>query len=159
VTTAIHALENSGFGRTLRESLWAYPITETLHIIGLATLYGSVLVVDLRLLGLNRGLPVSRLARHALPWTVGAFFLVMTTGLLMFTAHAGDFLANRVFILKMGLIGTAGVNAALLHTGVMRTVTGWDVNVLPPARVRLAAIVSILLWTVVIACGRFLAYT
>ena len=146
-------------GRLLRESMWAYPITETLHIIGLATLFGSVLIVDLRLLGLNRGLPVSRLARHALPWTVGAFLLVMTTGLLMFTAHAEDFLTNRVFILKMALIGAAGINAAMLHTGVMRTVGAWDVNVLPPARVRCSAVLSIVLWMIVIACGRFLAYT
>lgn len=146
-------------GRLLRESMWGYPITETLHIIGLATLFGSVLIVDLRLLGLNRGLPVSRLARHALPWTVGAFLLVMTTGLLMFTAHAEDFLTNRVFILKMALIGTAGINAAMLHTGVMRTVGTWDVNVLPPARVRWSAVLSIALWMIVIACGRFLAYT
>ena len=159
MTTAVHAIESSGVGRLLRESLWAYPITETLHIVGLATLYGSVLIVDLRLLGLNRSLPVSRLARHALPWTVGAFLLVMLTGLLMFTAHAEDFLTNRVFIFKMGLIATAGVNAALLHTGVMRTVAAWDVNVMPPLRVRLAAVFSILLWTTVIACGRLLAYT
>ena len=159
MTTAVHAIESSGVGRLLRESLWAYPITETLHIVGLATLYGSVLIVDLRLLGLNRSLPVSRLARHALPWTVGAFLLVMVTGLLMFTAHAEDFLTNRVFIVKLGLIATAGVNAALLHTGVMRTVAAWDVNVMPPLRVRLAAVFSILLWTTVIACGRLLAYT
>ena len=159
MTTAVHAIESSGVGRLLRESLWAYPITETLHIVGLATLYGSVLIVDLRLLGLNRSLPVSRLARHALPWTVGAFLLVMVTGLLMFTAHAEDFLTNRVFIFKMGLIATAGVNAALLHTGVMRTVAAWDVNVMPPSRVRLSAVFSILLWTTVIACGRLLAYT
>ena len=159
MSTAVHAIEGSGVGRMLRESLWAYPITETLHIIGLATLFGSVLVLDLRLLGLNRGLPVSRLAHHALPWTIGAFLLVMTTGLLMFTAHAEDFLTNRVFILKMGLIATAGVNAAMLHTGVMRTVAAWDINVLPPARVRWSALLSIVLWMVVIACGRFLAYT
>ena len=159
MTTAVHAIESSGVGRLLRESLWAYPIAETLHIVGLATLYGSVLIVDLRLLGLNRSLPVSRLARHALPWTVGAFLLVMVTGLLMFTAHAEDFLTNRVFIFKMGLIATAGVNAALLHTGVMRTVAAWDVNVMPPSRVRLSAVFSILLWTTVIACGRLLAYT
>ena len=159
MTTAVHAIESSGVGRLLRESLWAYPIAETLHIVGLATLYGSVLIVDLRLLGLNRSLPVSRLARHALPWTVGAFLLVMLTGLLMFTAHAEDFLTNRVFIFKMGVIATAGVNAALLHTGVMRTVAAWDVNVMPPLRVRLAAVFSILLWTTVITCGRFLAYT
>jgi hypothetical protein len=64
-----------------------------------------------------------------------------------------------VFIVKMSLIAIAGTNAAMLHTGVMRTVAAWDVNVLPPLRVRVAALLSIALWTVVIACGRFLAYT
>jgi hypothetical protein len=159
VTTALHALEGSGVGRILRESLWAYPAAETLHIVGLATLFGSVLIVDLRLLGINRGLSVSRLAWHALPWTVGAFMLVMVTGLLMFTAHASELLDNRVFMLKMGLIGASGLNAALLHTGPMSKVSAWDVNAMPPVRVRLAALLSIVLWVIVIACGRMLAYT
>lgn len=159
MSTAVHALEGSGIGRVLRESLWAYPAAETVHIIGLATLFGSVLIVDLRLLGLNRGIPVSRLARHALPWTVGAFVLVMATGLLMFSAHASDMLGNWVFVLKMGLIGASGLNAALLHTGAMSKVSAWDVNAMPPMRVRIAALLSIVLWVIVIACGRMLAYT
>ncbi|MEO8507076.1 MAG: DUF6644 family protein [Betaproteobacteria bacterium] len=158
MTTAVHALESSGLGRTLRESLWAYPAVETLHIIGLALVYGSIVIVDLRLLGLSRGVSVVRLARHALPWTVGAFLCVAATGLLMFTAHAEDFLSNRVFLLKMGLILTAGLNAGLLHAGAMRTAAQWDAG-LPPPRVRLAAALSIVLWTCVIACGRLLAYT
>jgi hypothetical protein len=99
-----------------------------------------------------------RLARHALPWTVGAFLCVAATGLLMFTAHAEDFLSNRVFLLKMGLILTAGLNAGLLHAGAMRSAAQWDTG-LPPPRVRLAAALSIVLWTCVIACGRLLAYT
>ena len=77
----------------------------------------------------------------------------------MFTAHAEDFISNRVFILKMGLVLTAGVNAALLHTGAFRTVTRWDTGIMPPVSARLAAGLSILLWTSVIACGRLLAYT
>ena len=159
MTTAVHAIEGSGIGRLLRESLWAYPIVETIHIVGLATIFGSVLIVDLRLLGLSRGVSAARLARHALPWTAGAFAVVMLTGLLMFTAHATDFLGNRVFALKMGLILAAGVNAAVLHTGAFRTVAAWDTGALPPAPVRAAAAVSIVLWIAVIACGRLLAYT
>ncbi len=158
MTTAVHAIESSGLGRMMRESLWAYPIVETLHIIGLATVYGSILVVDLRLLGLSRGVCVSRLARHALPWTLGAFVLVLCTGLMMFTAHTADFLGNEVFMLKMGLILTAGLNAWLLHRGAMRAAGSWDTG-MPPSRVRWAAALSIALWTGVIACGRFLAYT
>jgi len=159
VTTALHALESSGVGRIMRESLWTYPAVEILHIVGLATVYGSIVVVDLRLLGLSRGVSAARLARHALPWTVGAFVLVMCSGLLMFTAHAEDFLTNRIFILKMGLILAGGANAALLHTGALRSVATWDTGVMPPTSVRVAAGLSIVLWTCVIACGRLLAYT
>ncbi len=158
MTTVVHAIESSGLGRMMRESLWGYPIVETLHIIGLATVYGSILVFDLRLLGLSRGVSVSRLARHTLPWTLGAFVLVLCTGLMMFTAHTADFLGNGVFMLKMGLILTAGLNAGLLHAGAMRAAGSWDAG-MPPPRVRWAAALSILLWTSVIACGRFLAYT
>ena len=159
MNTALHAVESSGIGRLLRESLWAYPIVETLHIIGLGIVYGSVVVVDLRLLGLSRSVSARALARHALPWTAGAFCLVLATGLLMFTAHAADFLGNRVFFLKMGLILTAGVNAALLHTSAWKESQAWDTRAMPPPQVRLQAALSIVIWTGVIACGRLLAYT
>jgi hypothetical protein len=159
MTTALQALEGSGVARYMREALWAYPAIEALHIMALGLVFGSILVVDLRLLGLSREVSASRLARHALPWTVGAFVVAMLTGLLMFTAHAEDFVTNRVFILKMGLILAAGVNAGLLHTGAFRTVAQWDTAVTPPTRVRFAAGVSIVIWICVIACGRLLAYT
>ena len=159
MTTAVHALESSGIGRAMRESLWLYPSVETVHIIGLAIVYGSIVVVDLRLMGISRTLSAAKLARFALPWTVGAFLVVMLTGSLMFTAHAEDFLGNGVFLLKMGLILAAGVNAGLLHAGAFRHVNSWDEGVLPPIGVRVAAALSIVLWTCVIACGRLLAYT
>lgn len=159
MTTAVHALEASPLARFMREALWAYPAVEALHILALAIVVGSIVVVDLRLLGLSRDVPASRLARHALPWTAAAFMISIGTGLLMFTAHAEDFITNRVFILKMGLILTAGVNAGLLHAGAFRTVGQWDTDVAPPPRVRLAAALSIVLWAGVIACGRLLAYT
>jgi len=70
-----------------------------------------------------------------------------------------DFLGNEIFLLKMGLILAGGVNAGLLHAGAMRAVGAWDLGSMPPQRVRIAAALSIVLWTGVIACGRFLAYT
>ena len=159
MTTALHALEGSGIGRIMRESLWTYPAVETLHIIGLATVFGSILVVDLRLLGLSRGVSAVHLTRHALPWTVGAFGLVLATGLLMFTAHVADFLGNPIFVLKMSLVVVGAVNAAMLRVGALRSVATWDMGVMPPPRVRVAAALSIVIWTCVIACGRLLAYT
>ena len=156
--TPVGAIETSALARWMREALWAYPTVEAIHIVGIAVVVGSIVIVDLRLLGLSRGLSVARLAAHALPWTLAAFAVVVCTGVLMFTAHAEDFLTNRIFMLKMGLILAAGINAGVLHAGAMRHAAAWDAA-MPPARVRLAAALSIALWIGVIFCGRFLAYT
>jgi hypothetical protein len=151
-------VESSGLGRFMRESLWAYPAAETLHIIGIAALYGSLLVVELRLLGLGRKVPVASLARLALPWSIAGFALAAAMGVCMFSAHAAEFLDQRVFMLKMGLILAAGVNAAVFHTGPFTAVARWNIDAEPPASARIAAAVSIVLWTSVIVCGRLLAY-
>ena len=155
----MQAIEASPVARWMREALWAYPAVEAIHILALGLVVGSIVIVDIRLLGLSREVSVSRLARHALPWTVGAFVVAMTTGLLMFTAHAEDFLTNRVFALKMGLLLAAGVNAGILHTGPWRSIAQWDTGAMPPASVRLSAALSIVVWICVVACGRLLAYT
>jgi hypothetical protein len=155
----MQGIEASSIARWMREALWAYPAVETVHILALGLVVGSIVIVDLRLLGLSRDVSVSRLSRHALPFTVGAFVVAMLTGLLMFTAHAEDFLTNRVFAIKMGLILLAGVNAGILHSGPWRTITQWDTGALPPTSVRFQAALSIVVWIAVVACGRLLAYT
>ncbi|MEP7275755.1 MAG: hypothetical protein ABI812_05320, partial [Betaproteobacteria bacterium] len=99
MASAAHAVEASGVGRWMRESLWAYPGVEIVHIAGLGLLFGSIVIVDLRLLGLGRGVPATRLAALAVPWTLGGFLLALCSGLLMFSAHADDFLGNRIFLL------------------------------------------------------------
>jgi hypothetical protein len=152
------ALEASGLGRAMREWLWLYPGVEIVHIAGIALLFGSIAVLDLRLLGLSRQLSVKRLAGHVLPWTASAFVLIVPSGLMMFTAHAADFIASGVFAVKMGLILLAGVNAAVFHVGVFRTAGAWDVDAPPPAAARAAAALSLAAWIAVIACGRLLAY-
>ena len=156
------ALEASGLGRAMREWLWLYPAVEIVHIAGIALLFGSIAVLDLRLLGLSREIPVRRLARHVLPWSAASFLLIIPSGLLMFTAHATEFIDSEVFILKMGLIMAAGVNAAVFHTTVFRSAGVWDAEEMrhlpPPPSVRASAAISLLLWISVIACGRLLAY-
>ena len=154
------ALEGSGVARAMREWLWLYPSVEIVHIVGISLLFGSIAVLDLRLLGLSRSLPVRRLAGHVLPWTAGSFLLIVPSGLLMFTAHASDFISSSVFVIKMGLILAAGLNAALFHSMVFRTADVWDSqgHLPPPPSARLSAAVSLLLWIAVIACGRLLAY-
>jgi len=145
-------------GAPIRQSLWLFPALETLHILGFALLYGSVAIVDLRLMGLGRALPVSRLAAHALPWTKGAFLLIVPSGLAMFVGHVDDYLTSPVFGVKMTLLAAGIANAAALHRGPLRGVGAWDVDAMPPSRVRIAAALSLLLWTGVIVCGRLIAY-
>lgn len=152
-------IEGSALGVAMRQSLWLYPAVEIVHLAGIGLLFGSIAILDLRLLGLSRNLPLRRLAAHVLPWTAASFLLIVPSGLAMFTAHAGDLIASPVFALKMGLILAAGVNAALFHAGAMRTASDWDVNRAPPRAARVAAGLSLLLWFSVIACGRLLAYT
>lgn len=156
------ALEASGLGQAMRQWLWLYPSVETVHIVGIGLLFGSIAVLDLRLLGFSRHVPVRRLAAHVLPWTAGSFLLIVPSGLMMFTAHASEFIDSPVFILKMCLIMAAGVNAALFHAVVFRTADVWDSNEMralpPPPSARVSAAVSLLLWIAVIACGRLLAY-
>ena len=159
MASAVHAVEASGIGRVMRESLWAYPGVEIVHIAGLGLLFGSIVIVDLRLLGLGRGVPATRLAALSVPWTLVGFLMALCSGLLMFSAHAEDFLGNTIFLVKMSLIFVAGMNALWLHLGPFAHARAWDVGGVPPAVVRLAAGLSIALWLCVIACGRLLAYT
>lgn len=160
---ALGALEASGLGQAMRQWLWLYPSVETVHLVGIGLLFGSIAILDLRLLGFSRRIGVKALARHVLPWTAASFILIVPSGFLMFTAHASEFIQSPVFALKMGLILTAGLNAALFHAIVFPSVEVWDSEEMrklaPPPSVRISALVSILIWISVIACGRLLAYS
>jgi hypothetical protein len=154
--TPIGAIEASAFGQVLRESHWLFPAVETVHLVGIAVLVGSVAVFDLRLLGFSRALPVRRLAAHILPWTAASFLLIVPSGLAMFIAHAADLISNPVFAVKICLILAAGANAGVFLAGAFRGAAQWDVDVMPPAAARVAAAISLALWIAVIACGRSL---
>jgi hypothetical protein len=153
------ALDGGALGQMMRSGRWLYPMVEIVHIVGFVLLVGSVLMFDLRLLGMNRQLPLTLMARHLLRWSMASLLLVVPAGLLMFSAHPQDFIANRVFLLKMTLIMTAGLNAAVFHAGVWQGVAGWDSGQAAPVSARVHAVLSMALWLSVIACGRLLAYT
>jgi hypothetical protein len=142
----------------MREWLWLYPSVEIVHIFGFTILVGSVVMFDLRVLGLSKRISVRALARHLLPWSLAALLLIVPTGLMMFSAHADDFLNNRAFQLKMALLLAAGMNAAMFHTGPYQTVKAWDTNAPAPLLARASVALSIVLWIGVMSCGRLLAY-
>ena len=157
MASAFHTVEASGVARFMREALYAYPAAEVAHIVGLGLLFGSIAIVDLRLLGLGRQVPLAGLVRFAVPWSLGGFALAACSGLLMFSAHIEEFLEQPVFLAKMALIALAGVNALALHRGALRGAAP-EASSAPSSRVRVAAGVSLALWLAVIGCGRFLAY-
>ncbi|HSE94987.1 MAG TPA: DUF6644 family protein [Methylomirabilota bacterium] len=151
-------LETTQLAVAMRQWLWLYPIVEIVHILGFVILVGAAFMFDLRLLGLTRGLPVSGLASHLLRWSRLSLWLVIPSGLLMFTAHATEMAVNPAFRLKLLLIATAGINAGVFHRVPFRSVTTWDARAPSPGPARAAAVLSLLLWTGVISCGRLLAY-
>ncbi len=128
----------------------AYPVLETVHIAGLATMFGSLFVVELALLGATRRIAVGVLAREVLPWTLAAFALVAGSGLAMFFARAAELAANPVFRIKLVLVLCAGINAAWLHLrGPLDAASRMT---------RVQAVLSLLIWLAVIVCGRWIAY-
>ena len=141
----------------MRDLPWLFAMVKAAHLAGIAMLVGSIALLDLRLLGLRRSIPVRRLARRVLPWSAASFLLIVPSGLAMFVARAGELIASPVFAIKICLIMTAGANAALFHALVFRGAAQWDVGVMPPAAARAAAAASLALWISVIACGRLLA--
>ena len=151
-------LETTALAGAMRQWLWLYPIVEIVHIAGFVVLVGAAVMFDLRLLGLSRHLAVGDLARHLLRWARGSVALVLPSGLLMFTAHATEMAASPVFRLKLLLIAAAGLNAAAFHRGVFRSVAAWNGDAETPPAARVAAVLSLVLWTGVISCGRLLAY-
>ena len=156
--SALVWIERSALATAMRQELWLYPSVEIVHIWGFVMLVGSIAMLDLRLLGLSSRVPVRELARHLLPWSVGALVLIVPTGLLMFMAHAQDMISNRAFVLKLSLIFAAGINAVFFHLGPYRTVEQWNAGVATPRAAKLHAALSLMIWMGVIACGRLLAY-
>jgi hypothetical protein len=152
-------LEATSLAASVRQSTWFYPILEIIHITGLVLVTGTAMMFDLRLLGLSKRLPVDALAQHLLPWSRGGlFFLVIPSGFLLFISNAVELGNDFMFWLKMTLLLTAIVNAVRFHRFTFRSVSHWNENKPAPPSAKATAILSVLLWISIIACGRLLAY-
>jgi hypothetical protein len=139
---------------------WLFPIVETLHVISLAMVFGSIVMVDLRLVGnTSCDSAVSKLSREVLPYTWGAFICAAVTGSLLFVSKAHVYFYNLQFQLKCLCMLLAGVNMAVFHFGTYRHVLEWDMRLPPPRAARLAGGLSIALWIGVICFGRWIGFT
>jgi len=134
----------------LASSPWAYPLLESLHVLGVALLVGNLVLLELRVWGRGAELPIEPLATLALGTSLCGFGLAGMTGLLMFASAPNELLANRVFTIKMGLLMLAGLNAAWFHA--RHSLQKLD------AMARLLTMLSLGLWVAVIMCGRWIAY-
>ena len=131
-------------------SSWGYPVLEIGHILGIARLWGNLVLLELRVFGLGKNLPVADLARLSLGLAALGFSLAALSGVLMFGTRPAELLSNRAFTLKMVLLFTAACNAGLFHA--RQSLEKLDFTA------RALMVVSTLIWVAVVTCGRWIAY-
>jgi hypothetical protein len=138
---------------------WLFPIVETLHVMALTLVVGSIAMVDLRLLGIvSRTMPVSRLSKEVLPWTWSAWCVAAVFGSLLFTSNARVYAGNLQFQLKFTCMALAALNMLIFQFGAFRHVERWDFG--EPARsAKVAGALSLLFWIGVVFFGRWVGFT
>ncbi len=153
------ALEATALARELRDSVWVYPLVNTGHIAGIALLVGSIIPLDLRLLGAWRSVPLAPLW-HVLPRTAATgLILAITFGLLLFATRATEYIASGYFLAKMAVVALATANAVSLHLLNSPSVAHDSVATRrPPKRVRIGASVSLVGWLTALTLGRLVGY-
>ncbi len=148
-------LEGTAFGTAIRESLWAFPIIESIHLLGLCLLGGALLVVDLRLLGLGlTRQPIEGLIRSARPWLFAAIALMLATGIPMFLSEAVKCFYNTSFWVKM-----IALPIALCFTLAIRRRMAGGAGRETSLGTRICGLASIALWFTVAAAGRWIGYS
>lgn len=152
-------LANTSWSIQLRESLYVWPWTESVHVLAITLFVGTALMLDLRLLGIGfRTVPASEFTGRLLPWTrVGAVIMVVT-GVLLVYANPVRYYHNIFFRIKVVLLIAAALNVTVFHSRVHRQVARWDRDIPPPLAARIAATVSIVAWVGVVIAGRLVAY-
>jgi hypothetical protein len=154
------SLEASGLAARIRNSLYLFPLIESSHVIGLTMVFGTIAIIDLRLLGLaSARRPYTRVASDILKWTWAAFALTVTTGLLMFITNAGVYYHNFYFRSKMAMLALAGINVVIFELTAARSVHRWDKDAAAPLVGRTVAAVSLVIWISVIFLGRWIGFT
>jgi hypothetical protein len=155
----IQWLNSTLLATSIRESDFVFPLIETVHVLAITLLAGTVAAVDLRLLGvILKREKVSEVAEQVLPLTWIGFAVMMVTGALLFLSEAQKSYGNMAFRAKIVLLILAGLNPLIFHSTIYRSVCAWDDAPVVPLRARAAAIASLTLWSGIIIAGRAIAY-
>jgi hypothetical protein len=156
---ALARLQDLGLPTQIRESDWLFPTIETVHVFAVVLVVGTIMTVDLRLLGFaNKERPYSQVAAEMLPWTWTAFAIAALAGMLMFSSKALTYYGDIPFRLKMICLLLAGINMVMFHWLGTRHLDTWDRG-RPPRAAKFAGGASLLLWTTIVAAGRWIGFT
>ena len=150
-------LENTWIANAIRTIPWLYPTFETGHYIGLSLLVGGIMLIDLRVLGFARALPLKGMI-GLLPFVWAGFIINVLTGSMLFIYGATNFGTNGAFLLKMGFMLLAGLNAHAFDVSVRRSGGVWVEADRPPGYVKGFATMSLIFWLCVVTTGRWMAY-
>ena len=150
------ALQESAYAFAIRDSTWIYPIANLTHILGLALLVGSILLLDLRILGIGRSVSIDALSRLTTPFSVLGICLMLASGNVLFSADAAALATNPIFRLKMAILAVALANAVLFRLIWQRRIVEWNGAV--PGFAKLQAALSGIAWLSVGSSGRLIAY-
>ena len=152
-------LQRTSVSTAIRESTLMFPLIEGSHVLGLALSVGTIVALDLRLMGWGmKKTPVSVIFEQLRPWSLIGFVFMFITGLLLFWSEPVKCYTTGSFILKMVFLVGTGINAFFFDRRVYPTVAGWDTAEVVPPRARMAGYASMLLWAGVIFMGRWTAY-
>jgi len=153
------AVASSGLATWINTTRGAFAVVEALHVIATVTVFGTILIVDLRLLGLpTTTRRFTAIAGETLGWTWAAFSLAAITGPLLFTTNPVFYFWNFEFRAKILLLLLAGINMAVFEFHTIKTVALWDLGKSPPASAKLAGTLSLVLWLSVITFGRLIGF-
>lgn len=148
--TLLSALHNLPLAAAIRESVWAFPLLEIVHIAAFAAMIGTVLTVEMRTLGVQKSIPLLELGRLGVKIALVAFAVIVVSGSMLLLSDLHGYIANRAFLLKLGLITLAAINMVVFHlrNSLAR----------PDGISRAQAVLSLSLWLGVISAGRLIAY-
>jgi Family of unknown function (DUF6644) len=153
-------LENTRMAAAIRTSTWLFPTIETVHVLAITMVVGSVAMFDLRLLGIaSRDRSITEMHREILPWTWASFGCAVIAGFLLFSSDATKYYQNFPFRMKMLTLLLIGVNTAIFEVGPFRSVARWDKEKSTPFGAKLAGGVSLVLWICVVGFGRWIGFT
>ena len=160
IDATLRSLQATGLATRIRDSLLYFPLIEAIHVVGLSLVVGTVLVINLRLLGLaSVDRSFRRMSSEILKWTWGAFVLTVLAGALMFITNAEVYFHNIYFRTKLTLLALAGLNVLVFQLTANRTADRWDRSRSAPAIGRAVAVLTMAIWIGAIFAGRMIGFT